>query len=145
MRCALLSLAPQTAHRLADNGALEEVPVSTIQPGGRLQIRPGEKIPVAGLLETGTGDVDESMLTCEANPRSKQVGDPRIGATLNLDAVLVMRAQKTGADTLLAQIIQLVAQAQRSQAPMQRLTDRIAGHFVVGVAVCAGLTFYMGS
>ncbi|KRD80498.1 copper-transporting ATPase [Lysobacter sp. Root983] len=129
----LLGLAPDHARRLRDDGEEEDVPLAQVQVGDRLRVRPGEKVPVDGEVLDGRSSIDESMLTGEPMPVAKQAGDNLIGATLNGTGSLVMRASRVGADTVLAQIVQLVAQAQRSRAPMQRMADRVAFWFVLGV------------
>jgi len=142
---ALLGLAPKTARRLRDDGEggniEEDIPLAHVHPGDRLRVRPGEKVPVDGVVLEGYSAVDESMLTGEPMPVTKAAGDALIGATLNSSGALVMRADKVGAETVLARIVQMVAQAQRSRAPMQRLADVVAGYFVVGVVAAAILTF----
>jgi Cu+-exporting ATPase len=139
---SLLGLAPKTARRLQDDGSEHDVPLAEVQSGDRLRVRPGEKIPVDGVVLEGSSAVDESMLTGEPLPVSKQAGDALIGATLNTNGALIMRADKVGAQTVLAQIVQLVAQAQRSKAPLQRLADVVAGYFVVAVVSVAMLAFF---
>ena len=138
---ALLGLAPKTARRLRDDGTEEDIPLNHVHVGDRLRIRPGEKIPVDGLVLEGSSSVDESMLTGEPVPVSKRSGAKLIGATLNTNGALVMRAEKVGASTMLAQIVNMVMQAQRSRAPMQRLADQVAGYFVVVVIAVAVLAF----
>lgn len=140
---ALLNLAPKTARRINADGSEEEVPIDDIQIGDRLRVTPGEKVPVDGLVEQGNSAVDESMLTGEPLPVSKNVGDSVIGATLNTSGSLVIRAEKVGADTTLSQIVNLVAQAQRTRAPMQRMADIVAGYFVVIVVAIAVMTFFV--
>ncbi|HGM7559352.1 TPA: heavy metal translocating P-type ATPase [Pseudomonas aeruginosa] len=137
---SLLGLAPKTARRINADGSEEDIPQSHVHPGDRLRVRPGEKVPVDGLVVQGESAVDESMLTGEPLPVLKQVGDMLIGATLNTHGSLVMQAQKVGSETMLAQIVQMVVQAQRSKAPMQRLADVIAGYFVMVVIAIAALT-----
>ena len=139
---ALMGLAPKTARRIRDDGAEEDIPLTHVHVGDRLRVRPGEIVPVDGSVLEGASAVDESMLTGEPLPVSKRVGDVLIGATLNTSGALVMRAERVGAATMLAQIVQLVAQAQRSRAPMQRLADVVAGYFVMAVVVIALLTFF---
>ena len=139
---ALMGLAPRTARRIRDDGAEEDIPLTHVHVGDRLRVRPGEIVPVDGSVLEGASAVDESMLTGEPLPVSKRVGDVLIGATLNTSGALVMRAERVGAATMLAQIVQLVAQAQRSRAPMQRLADVVAGYFVMAVVVIALLTFF---
>ncbi|MFV8755078.1 heavy metal translocating P-type ATPase [Nannocystaceae bacterium ST9] len=140
---ALLGLSAKTARKLDDQGRELDVPVEQIVPGDRLRIRPGEKIPVDGVVVEGESHVDESMLTGEPMPVGKQVGDRLIGATLNGSGALILRAQKVGRDTMLAQIIALVGQAQRSRAPIQALADRVSGYFVPTVVGAAILTFVL--
>nr|WP_078059811.1 heavy metal translocating P-type ATPase [Xanthomonas massiliensis] len=137
---ALLGLAPRTARRIAADGSEADVPLEQVAVGDRLRVRPGEKVPVDGTVLEGDSAVDESMLTGEPLPVHKRAGDALIGATLNTSGALVMRAGKVGADTVLAQIVQLVAQAQRSRAPMQRLADGVAYWFVLAVVAVAVLT-----
>jgi len=138
---ALLGLAPKTARRLKDGGGEEDVPLSDIQPGDRLRVRPGEKIPVDGTVLEGRSAADESLLTGEPIPVEKGAGDKVIGGTVNGAGGLVMRAEKVGADTTLARIVQLVAQAQRSRAPVQNLADKVSAVFVPAVVATAVLTF----
>ena len=139
---ALLSLAPKTARRIAANGADEEVLLQEVMVGDRLRVRPGEKVPVDGTVEEGRSSVDESMVTGESMPVEKNIGDKLIGGTLNQTGALVMITEKIGRDTMLARIVQMVAEAQRSRAPIQRMADRVAGWFVpavIGVAILAFL------
>jgi Cu+-exporting ATPase len=138
---SLLGLAPKTARRIAADGSEEDIPLTHVHLGDRLRVRPGEKVPVDGAVEEGQSAVDESMLTGEPIPVSKQPGDKLIGATINASGSLIMRAEKVGAETVLSQIVQMVAQAQRSRAPMQRLADVVAGWFVIVVMSIATLTF----
>ncbi|WP_372239616.1 heavy metal translocating P-type ATPase [Pseudomonas sp. L-22-4S-12] len=138
---ALLGLAPKTARRINADGSEEDIALDQVHSGDTLRVRPGEKVPVDGLVLQGESAVDESMLTGEPLPVLKRAGDPLIGATLNTHGSLVMQAQKVGAATVLAQIVQMVVQAQRSRAPMQRLADVIAGYFVLVVIAIAALTF----
>ena len=138
---ALLGLAPKTARRIRTDGTEEDIPLTHVHPGDRLRIRPGEKVPVDGSVAEGESAVDESMLTGEPIPVTKRPGDKVIGATLNTSGALVMVAEKIGAQTMLSQIVQMVAQAQRSRAPMQRLADVVAGWFVVVVVLIALTTF----
>jgi P-type Cu+ transporter len=140
---ALLGLAPKTARRIAADGSESDVPLLHVHVGDRLRVRPGEKVPVDGVVVEGQSAVDESMLTGEPLPVSKRAGDPLIGATLNGSGALVMRSERVGADTLLSQIVQMVAQAQRSKAPMQRMADRVAGWFVMAVVAIALATFFV--
>lgn len=130
---SLLSLAPKTARRIREDGIEEDIPLSHVHVGDLLRVRPGEKIPVDGIVIEGRSAVDESMLTGEPLPVIKQTGDPLIGATLNTNGALIMRSERVGAATMLSQIVQMVAQAQRSKAPMQRMADTVAGYFVVAV------------
>lgn len=138
---ALLDLAPRTARRLSADGSEEEVAIELIAVGDRLRVRPGEKVPVDAIVEDGRSAVDESMLTGESMPVAKAPGDQAIGGTLNQSGALIVRAQKIGRDTMLARIVAMVAQAQRSRAPIQRLADRVAGWFVPAVLGIALLTF----
>ena len=133
----LLGLAPKTARRLRDDGSDEDILLSDVHVGDRLRVRPGEKVPVDGVVLDGESAVDESMLTGEPMPVSKRLGDKVTGATLNTSGALIMRAEKVGSETMLAQIVQLVAQAQRSRAPMQRMADSVAGWFVMAVIAIA--------
>jgi len=138
---ALLGLAPKTARRIKPDGSEEDVPLTHVHVGDSLRVRPGEKVPVDGVVLEGTSAVDESMLTGEPIPVSKRPGDKLIGATLNTSGALIMRSERVGSQTMLAQIVQLVAQAQRSRAPMQSLADRAAGGFVLAVVAIAIATF----
>ena len=138
---SLLGLAPKTARRIRADGTEEDVPLTHVHVGDLLRVRPGEKVPVDGTVTEGASAVDESMLTGEPMPVSKRLGDKVIGATLNTSGALVMRSEKVGAATVLSQIVQMVAQAQRSRAPMQRMADVVAGYFVVSVVGIAVLTF----
>jgi Cu+-exporting ATPase len=140
---SLLGLAPKTARRIRPDGTEEDVALTNVHIGDLLRIRPGEKVPVDGVVTEGGSAVDESMLTGEPLPVSKRVGDKVIGATLNTGGALVMRAEKVGSSTVLSQIVQMVAQAQRSRAPMQRMADVVAGYFVVSVVAIALLTFFV--
>ena len=137
---SLLGLAPKTARRIGADGTEDNVPLTHVHVGDRLRVRPGEKIPVDGVVQEGASAVDESMLTGEPMPVSKRAGDKLIGATLNTSGALIMLAEKVGSATVLAQIVQMVALAQRSRAPMQRMADVVAGYFVVAVAGIALLT-----
>ncbi len=137
---ALLDLAPPTANRVTEQGDVE-VPLSEVKAGDRLRVRPGGKIPVDGIIEVGASSVDESMITGESLPVEKSAGDRVTGGTVNSTGGFVFRADKVGEDSLLARIVQMVAEAQRSRAPIQGLADRVAGVFVPAVAVIAALTF----
>ena len=139
---SLLGLAPKTARRIREDGMEEDVPLTHVHVGDRLRIRPGEKVPVDGVVIEGSSSIDESMLTGEPVPVTKRVGDKVIGATLNTSGALVMRSERIGSATMLAQIVQMVAQAQRSRAPMQRMADMVAGYFVTAVIAVAVLTFF---
>jgi Cu+-exporting ATPase len=139
---SLLGLAPKTARRIRPDGGEEDVPLTHVHVGDILRVRPGEKVPVDGEVTEGASAVDESMLTGEPLPVTKRPGDKVIGATLNTSGSLVIRSEKVGAQTVLAQIVQMVAQAQRSKAPMQRLADVVAGYFVVAVVGIALLSFF---
>ena len=137
---ALLGLAAKTAHRVRD-GEEEEIPVDEIEKGDVLRVRPGEKVPIDGVITEGKSAVDESMITGEPMPVEKAVNDPVIGATVNQTGSFLMRAEKVGAETLLSQIIHMVADAQRSRAPIQKLADTVAGYFVPAVISAAILSF----
>jgi Cu+-exporting ATPase len=137
---ALLGLAPKTARRLRADGSDEDVPLEHVHPGDRLRVRPGEKVPVDGVVLEGTSAVDESMVTGEPIPVEKRAGDSLIGATVNGTGALVMRAEMVGAGTLLARIVAMVAQAQRSRAPIQKLADVVSGYFVPAVVAAAAVT-----
>ncbi len=139
---ALLGLAPKTARRIKPDGTEEDIPLSHVHVGDSLRVRPGEKVPVDGVVIEGKSSVDESMLTGEPIPVSKAPGDKLIGATLNTSGALVMRSERVGSQTMLAQIVQLVAQAQRSRAPMQSMADRVAGWFVLVVVAVAIASFF---
>jgi P-type Cu+ transporter len=137
---ALLDLAPKTARLIRADGGEDDVALEAIVVGDRLRVRPGEKIPVDGVVTDGLSAIDESMVTGESMPSSKGIGDKVIGGTINQSGALVMRAQKVGRDTMLAQIVEMVAQAQRSRAPIQRLADQVSGWFVplvIAVAIVA--------
>ncbi|HWA12818.1 MAG TPA: heavy metal translocating P-type ATPase [Burkholderiales bacterium] len=139
---SLLGLAPRTARRIAADGTESDIPLAHVHVGDLLRVRPGEKVPVDGVVTAGRSAVDESMLTGEPVPVAKATGDRLIGATVNGSGALVMRAEKIGSATVLAQIVQLVAQAQRSRAPMQRMADKVAAWFVIAVVLVAVLTFF---
>jgi Cu+-exporting ATPase len=143
----LLDLAPAVAHRLTgpDHAQEEEVSLASVTPGDRLRVRPGEKVPVDGVLIDGGGSVDESMVTGESIPIHKQIGDRVIGGTVNGTGSFVMRAERVGRDTLLARIVALVGEAQRSRAPIQRLADVVSGYFVPAVVLVALGTFVVWS
>lgn len=137
---ALLGLAPKTARLIHDDGSETDVPLDQVGTGSRLRIRPGEKVPVDGVVLEGNSNIDESMITGEPIPVEKRSGDRVTGATVNGTGALVMRAEKVGSETLLAQIVRMVAEAQRSRAPIQKLADIVAGYFVpvvVGIAIVA--------
>lgn len=138
---ALLGLAPKTARKIKSDGSEEDIPLEHVQAGDILRIRPGEKVPVDGEVIGGASSVDESMISGEPVPVQKHAGDKVIGATVNSTGSLSIRAEKVGSDTLLAQIVQMVAAAQRSRAPIQKLTDIVAGYFVPAVIGIAVLTF----
>jgi P-type Cu+ transporter len=138
---ALLGLAPKTARRLNDDGTEEDVPLANVHVGDRLRVRPGEKVPVDGVVLEGRSSVDESMITGEPVPVEKSGGDRVVGATINGNGSMVMRADRIGSQTVLAQIVQMVAQAQRSRAPMQRMADAVSYWFVLGVLGIAVATF----
>ena len=138
---ALLNLAPKTARRIRADGEDEEVPLEAVHVGDRLRVRPGEGVPVDGEVLEGRSAVDESMVTGESMPVEKQPGAKVIGGTVNGTGSLVMRADKVGADTMLSRIVHMVAEAQRSRAPIQRLADVVSGWFVPAVVVVAVLAF----
>jgi Cu+-exporting ATPase len=139
---SLLGLAPKTARRIAADGSEEDVPLSNVHVGDKLRVRPGEKVPVDGIVVEGSSALDESMLTGEPLPVTKRAGDKLIGATMNTSGALIMRSEHVGSATVLSQIVQMVSQAQRSRAPMQRMADVVAGYFVVTVVAVALLTFF---
>ncbi len=140
---ALLGLAPKTARRIRPDGTDEDVPLAEVQIGDRLRVLPGEKIPVDGVVLDGSSPVDESMVTGEPLPTAKQSGDTVIGGTVNGTGMLVIEAQRVGSQTLLAQIVQMVAEAQRSRAPIQKLADVVASYFVPIVILIATITFFV--
>ncbi|HDR9318634.1 TPA: heavy metal translocating P-type ATPase [Burkholderia vietnamiensis] len=140
---ALLGLAPKTARRINPDGSEEDIPLGHVHVGDLLRVRPGEKVPVDGVVTDGSSSLDESMITGEPIPVTKRVGDHVIGATMNTTGSLVIRSEKVGSQTVLSQIVQMVAQAQRSRAPMQRMADKVAGVFVIGVVSVALLTFFV--
>ncbi len=137
----LLGLAPKTARKILDDKTEKDVPLEQVRSGDLLRVRPGEKVPVDGIVIEGLSSIDESMVTGEPIPVEKQKGDKVIGATVNGTGSLVMRAEKVGAETLLSQIVRLVAEAQRSRAPIQKLADVVAGYFVQIVVAVAVITF----
>lgn len=144
----LLGLAPRTARKIEDDGSETDIPLEEVQVGDKLRIRPGEKVPVDGTVLDGSSSVDESMISGEPVPVRKQEGDKVIGATVNSTGSLTMRAEKVGSDTMLARIVQMVAEAQRSRAPIQKLADVVAGYFVpivIAIALVAfGIWYYTG-
>ena len=142
---ALLGMAAKTARRLRDDGAEEDIPLQEVHIGDRLRVRPGEKVPVDGTVLEGRSAVDESMITGEPIPVEKQPGDKVIGSTVNATGSFIMRAERVGSDTLLARIVQMVGEAQRSRAPIQRLADKVAGWFVPAVILAAIVTFVVWS
>ena len=139
---ALLGLAPKSARRLRDDGTEEDIPMAHVHVGDRLRVRPGEKVPVDGVVLDGRSSIDESMLTGEPIAVEKQPGERLIGATINGTGSLIMRAEKVGAETVLAQIVQMVAAAQRSRAPLQRMADAVSYWFVLAVGAIALATFF---
>jgi len=138
---ALLNLAPKTARRIANSGDDEDIPLADVHIGDRLRVRPGEAVPVDGAVLEGGGAVDESMVTGESMPIAKQAGDRLIGGTMNGTGALVMQAEKVGSETMLARIVAMVAEAQRSRAPIQRMADTVSGYFVPAVLAAAVLAF----
>ncbi len=138
---ALLNLAPQQAHLVTPDGAEKDVALDQVKPGDRLRVRPGERVPVDGVVREGASAVDESMVTGEPMPVEKAPGDKVTGGTLNTSGSLVMEAERVGNETLLAQIVKLVSEAQRSRAPMQRLADKVSGYFVPAVIAVAVMSF----
>ncbi len=138
---ALLGLAPATCRIVRDDGREEDVPLHQVRPGDRLRVRPGEKVPVDGVVLDGRSSVDESMVTGEPIPVEKQLGDKVIGGTLNATGGFIMRAERVGADTLLSRIVQMVSYAQRSRAPIQRVADTVAAWFVPAVVLVAAVAF----
>jgi Cu+-exporting ATPase len=137
----LLGLAPNTARIVRDDGSEDDIPLEQVHPGDILRVRPGDKVPVDGIVTEGRSSIDESMVTGEAMPIEKQAGERLIGATVNGTGSLLMRAEKVGSDTLLAQIVRMVSEAQRSRAPIQRLADVVAGYFVPAVVLVAVIAF----
>ncbi|HZD96388.1 MAG TPA: heavy metal translocating P-type ATPase, partial [Candidatus Sulfotelmatobacter sp.] len=138
---ALLDLSPKTARRLRPDGSEEEIPLEQVHRANRLRVRPGDRIPVDGVVEEGSSAVDESMITGEALPVEKAAGSKVIGGTVNQTGSFIMRAERLGSETLLAQIVRMVAEAQRSRAPIQSLADTVSGYFVPAVVLVAVLTF----
>jgi Cu+-exporting ATPase len=138
---ALLDLSPKMARRLRSDGTEQDVLLDEVQLGDHLRVRPGEKVPVDGVVLEGASSIDESMITGESVPVGKARGDRVIGATVNGSGSFIMRAEHVGSETLLAQIVRMVGQAQRSRAPIQRLADRVSGYFVPAVIVIAAITF----
>ncbi len=138
---ALLDLSPKTAFRLRPSGSDEEIPLEHVHRDDRLRVRPGDRVPVDGVIEEGSSAIDESMITGESLPVTKFAGAKVIGGTVNQTGSFVMRAEKLGSETLLAQIVRMVAQAQRSRAPIQSLADKVSGYFVPAVLLIAALTF----
>src|SRR5262245_58569687 len=141
---ALLSLAAKTAHRIRD-GQEQEIAVEEIQKGDVLRVRPGEKVPIDGVIIDGKSNIDESMITGEPMPVSKEAGDKVIGATVNQTGSFLMRGERIGSETVLAQVVQMVADAQRSRAPIQKLADTVSGYFVPAVIAIAIVTFVVWS
>jgi Cu+-exporting ATPase len=143
---ALLGLSPKTARRLKADGNYEEVPLDEIKVGDKLQVRPGEKVPVDGVVVSGSSSIDESMVTGEPISVEKGSGASVIGATINGTGYLIMEAKKVGRETLLAQIIQMVSEAQRSKAPIQKLADTVSSYFVpivVLISLVTALVWYL--
>src|SRR4051794_4194216 len=134
---ALLDLTPKTARRINSDGTEDEITLDLVQIGDRLRVRPGETVPVDGSVEDGRSSLDESLVTGESMPTTKTTGDAVIGGTVNQTGSLIMRADKIGRDTMLARIVQMVAEAQRSRAPIQRMADRVAAWFVPAVLAAA--------
>jgi Cu+-exporting ATPase len=142
---ALLGLAPKTARIIRDDSTEEDIPLEQVEPGNKLRVRPGEKVPVDGTVIEGKSSIDESMVTGESIPVEKNEGDKLIGATVNSTGTLVMEAKRVGSETLLAQIVHLVSEAQRSRAPIQKVADVVAGYFVPAVVGSAIITFIVWS
>ena len=138
---ALLELAPRTARRVEAGGREQDVPMESVRVGDRLRVRPGERVPVDGIVEEGSSSVDESMVTGEPIPVAKAAGDFVIGATINGNGSFLMRSERVGSETLLARIVRMVGEAQRSRAPIQSLADKVSGYFVPAVVLFAALTF----
>ncbi len=141
----LLGLAPKTARLVSEDGTEKDIPMEHVKPGDMLRVRPGEKIPVDGVVVEGESNVDESMVTGEPIPVEKSPGEKLIGATINATGSLIMKAEKVGSDTLLSQIVQMVAEAQRTKAPIQKLADTVAGYFVPTVVLVSIITFIVWS
>jgi Cu+-exporting ATPase len=139
---ALLNLAPQHAHLMDSSGAEKDIELALVKRGDHLRVRPGERVPVDGVIREGASAVDESMVTGEPMPIEKSAGDKVTGGTLNTSGSFVMEAERVGSDTVLAQIVKLVSEAQRSRAPLQRLADRVASYFVPAVVLTAALAFF---
>ncbi len=138
---ALLNLSPKLARRVNAGGNEIDVPIDQVHPGDLLRVRPGEKVPVDGVVSEGSSSVDESMITGESLPAAKAPGDGVIGATINSQGSFIMRAERVGSETLLAQIVRMVSEAQRSRAPIQRIADRVSGYFVPAVVAAAAIAF----
>jgi Cu+-exporting ATPase len=138
---ALLDLAPKTARLVDERGNESDVPLDQVQPGDHLRVRPGEKVPVDGRVVAGASAVDESMVTGEAIPVEKHDGDTVIGASVNTTGSFVMKAERVGSETVLARIVQMVTEAQRSRAPIQKIADSVASYFVPAVIIAAIVTF----
>lgn len=138
---ALLGLAPKTGRKVFGDGREEDIPLEHVQAGDRLRVRPGEKVPVDGVVLEGTSNVDESMISGEPLPVSKKSGDPVVGATVNSTGSFIMQAERVGSDTVLARIVHMVAEAQRSRAPIQKLADMVSGYFVPIVITIAAASF----
>jgi Cu+-exporting ATPase len=141
---SLLGLAAKAAHRLTAGGNEEEVPMDALQPGDLVRVRPGEKVPIDGMITDGSSSVDESMITGEPIPTEKNVGDKVIGATVNQTGSFLMRVEKVGSETVLSQIVRMVADAQRSRAPIQKVADQVAGYFVpavIGISILTALVW----
>jgi Cu+-exporting ATPase len=138
---ALLDLNPKTARRMRADGSDEEIPLGQVHRGDRLRVRPGDRVPVDGTVDEGSSAVDESMITGESMPVAKMPGTRVVGGTVNQTGSFIMRAEKLGSETLLAQIVRMVAEAQRSRAPIQSLADKVSGWFVPAVIAVAVATF----
>lgn len=142
---ALLGLSPKTARKIGEDGSEQDVPLDQVRVGDRLRVRPGEKIPVDGVVVEGASSIDESMVTGEPIPVEKRLDDKVVGATVNGTGSLIMKAERVGAETLLSRIVQMVAEAQRSRAPIQKLADRVSAYFVPSVIIIAVVTFVVWS